>query len=442
MIIALWMEDLAEEAPAHHNKVGAVLVSSNGAIMAADCSRDEVHAVERLLTKHHDKAEGCKMFLSRKPCLCCAKLLVESKVKRVLYLPFEPEYYRCSGEKQETQSNADEIKQVDTLLTTSPIAQTEFVPKIQDRVIDNAKQCLSGNGVNKETYIREFNRLIEKYNAFEGESKSNEELRNLEKVMEWIAVVLVQSGQRELNLSNAKINDHFKHTKRDQCFMEIARFLAQRSHDPQTGVGAVIVSPEDEILAFGWNGKTHDHFKHIQVTLRTREIPRFLPQRNGLPLGWNGLPLGWNGLPLGLNGLLLGLNGFQLGWTCKKYQVKSGKRYPYVNHAEQNALLMRNTKSLKDATLYVTKSPCDECAPLISIEGIKTVFVDDDVKRREQTKCCELGRKLSYNWFVNKVDDGTFTCYKNVRKQDNTVFVHDKEHSDGNNKFLAFNSFE
>ena len=74
-------------------KVGAVLVLPNDVFYAADCTRDGEHAVARLLMKHYDKAEGAKVFMSRKPCATCTKLLVQSKVNRVLYLPLEPEYH-------------------------------------------------------------------------------------------------------------------------------------------------------------------------------------------------------------------------------------------------------------------------------------------------------------------------------------------------------------
>jgi deoxycytidylate deaminase len=81
MIIALWMENFVDQAPEGYKKVGAVLVLPNDVIFAADCSRDGVHAVARLLMKHCDNAKGCKMFMSRKPCPFCAKLLVQSKVE-------------------------------------------------------------------------------------------------------------------------------------------------------------------------------------------------------------------------------------------------------------------------------------------------------------------------------------------------------------------------
>ena len=133
MILALWMERFVKKSPEDHNQVGAV---PNDVVYAADCSRDRVHAVARLLINHHDKAEGSKVFMSRKPCPVCAKLLVQSKVKRVLFLPFEPEYYSLAEEVQENEDpNKTQMKQVDNLFTASSIAQTKFVLKVEKSVL-------------------------------------------------------------------------------------------------------------------------------------------------------------------------------------------------------------------------------------------------------------------------------------------------------------------
>ena len=47
----------------------------------------------------------------------------------------------------------------------------------------------------------------------------------------------------------------------------------------------------------------------------------------------------------------------------------------YVLHAEANAILKvaSSTQSTKDATLYITLSPCKECSKLIHQSGIKRV---------------------------------------------------------------------
>jgi dCMP deaminase len=54
----------------------------------------------------------------------------------------------------------------------------------------------------------------------------------------------------------------------------------------------------------------------------------------------------------------------------------------YVLHAEANAILKvaKSTQSCKDATLYITLSPCKECSKLIHQSGIKRVVYLDEYK--------------------------------------------------------------
>ena len=58
----------------------------------------------------------------------------------------------------------------------------------------------------------------------------------------------------------------------------------------------------------------------------------------------------------------------------------AGKTHWFVWHAEANAILKLagSTQSAKDATLYLTLSPCKECSKLVLQAGIKkVVFMDD-----------------------------------------------------------------
>ena len=56
--------------------------------------------------------------------------------------------------------------------------------------------------------------------------------------------------------------------------------------------------------------------------------------------------------------------------------------YPYVLHAEANAItkLARSSNNSDGATLYVTDSPCIECAKLIIQAGIKRVVYDREYR--------------------------------------------------------------
>lgn len=55
---------------------------------------------------------------------------------------------------------------------------------------------------------------------------------------------------------------------------------------------------------------------------------------------------------------------------------------PYVLHAEANAItkVARSNNSSEGATLYVTTSPCIECAKLIIQSGIKRVVYNEQYR--------------------------------------------------------------
>ncbi len=113
----------------------------------------------------------------------------------------------------------------------------------------------------------------------------------------------------------------------DQYFMGVAILSSMRSKDPNTKVGACIVNEDLKIVGIGYNG---------------------------FPKGCSDDLFPWERK-----------GGF--------LDVK----YPYVVHAEPNAIL-NSTVSLKNATLYVTLFPCNECVKLIIQSGIKEIVYMED----------------------------------------------------------------
>ena len=138
MVLALRMEqfpmrDDDNQELDSYRKVGAVLVLPNDMLYAVDCSRGGVHGIARLLTKHYDVTKDCKIFVSRKPCSFCTKLLVQCKIKKVFYLPIEPEYKDVEDFKEETS-------RVDDLFKMSSIGQSVFVPTVGSDVLANSEK--------------------------------------------------------------------------------------------------------------------------------------------------------------------------------------------------------------------------------------------------------------------------------------------------------------
>ena len=76
-----------------------------------------------------------------------------------------------------------------------------------------------------------------------------------------------------------------------------------------------------------------------------------------------------------------GYNGTPAGFenVCED---ESGATKPYVLHAEANAItkVAKSGNSSSNATLYVTSSPCMECAKLIIQSGIRRVVYQDEYR--------------------------------------------------------------
>ncbi|MBP5307420.1 MAG: dCMP deaminase family protein [Paludibacteraceae bacterium] len=76
-----------------------------------------------------------------------------------------------------------------------------------------------------------------------------------------------------------------------------------------------------------------------------------------------------------------GYNGTPSGFE-NNCEDEDNKSYAYVLHAEANAItkVARSTNNSEGATLYVTASPCIECAKLIIQAGIRRVVYGEQYR--------------------------------------------------------------
>ena len=114
----------------------------------------------------------------------------------------------------------------------------------------------------------------------------------------------------------------------DEYFMGVSLLSGMRSKDPNTQVGACIVSEDNKILSMGYNG---------------------------FPIGCSDEDFPW-----------------------EREGEMAETKYAYVTHSELNAILNYRGGSLKGAKLYVSLFPCNECAKAIIQAGIRTVVYDSD----------------------------------------------------------------
>lgn len=83
------------------------------------------------------------------------------------------------------------------------------------------------------------------------------------------------------------------------------------------------------------------------------------------------------------NGMIIsdGYNGTPSGFE-NDCEDENGDTFWHVLHAEANAILKvsKSTNSSREATLYITLSPCRECSKLILQSGITRVVYRDGYK--------------------------------------------------------------
>lgn len=112
----------------------------------------------------------------------------------------------------------------------------------------------------------------------------------------------------------------------DEYFMGIAMLAAMRSKDPNTQVGACIVNKDNIIVSTGYNG---------------------------MPKGCSDDEYPWE-------------------------RTGDATKYPFVVHAELNAILNAAGRDVRGSRIYVSLFPCNECAKAIIQSGIKEILYLSD----------------------------------------------------------------
>ncbi|WPD21826.1 MAG: dCMP deaminase family protein [Candidatus Electrothrix scaldis] len=121
----------------------------------------------------------------------------------------------------------------------------------------------------------------------------------------------------------------------DEYFMAVALLSGQRSKDPNTQVGACVADSDNKIVGVGYNG---------------------------FPWGCSDDELPWN-----------------------REGAYLDTKYPYVCHAELNAVLNATSRNLSGCRIYVALFPCNECTKVIIQSGIEEIIYLSDKYRDTDT---------------------------------------------------------
>ncbi|CAN0066591.1 unnamed protein product, partial [Hapterophycus canaliculatus] len=94
---------------------------------------------------------------------------------------------------------------------------------------------------------------------------------------------------------------------------------------------------------------------------------------------------------IGYNGFPMGCSDDDLPWA-RQAEEELDTKYPYVCHAEMNAILNKNSADVKGCSIYVALFPCNECAKLIIQSGIREVVYLSD--KYHETTSMKASRRL------------------------------------------------
>jgi len=138
------------------------------------------------------------------------------------------------------------------------------------------------------------------------------------------------------------------------AYMEVAKTFANLSTAVRLQVGAIVVK-DDRIISIGYNGMPSgwDNIcEHKEYDLSRDMNGDYFPDPH---------------------------NHFPLTDDHGRYALRTKKE---VLHAESNAIakLAKSPESGEGASIFVTHSPCIDCAKLIYQSGIATVYYESDYR--------------------------------------------------------------
>uniref|UniRef100_A0A8C8SUJ4 Cytidine and dCMP deaminase domain-containing protein 1 n=1 Tax=Pelusios castaneus TaxID=367368 RepID=A0A8C8SUJ4_9SAUR len=321
-------------------KTGIVICDANKPkrIITMDCSAKNLHAVPKALLKFPNALRGCEVYLSRMPCISCAKLLIQAQVSQVYYWPnLEMEITEVNLNKTET-----EAEHVDNIFRESYITAAVYIPILDVETVKHRISLRTGSPpVDKNTTPPPVSSVfdyklskkllgilnlehIKKVDSFR---KSYEDDINEAKQSFQTLAGGVDTDIKENNFQDDKrsIEKVPKYTHA----LQLCNLLAARNDSPNLGVGTLIYRNTD-IVGVGYNGFPKETVNSL-----------FAEKDDG---SWD-----------------------QHAIIC----------------SEANAIILRTEEDLSGTELITTREPCSVCENLIKAMKIEKIIWPNR-ERKEQ----------------------------------------------------------
>ncbi|XP_067392171.1 cytidine and dCMP deaminase domain-containing protein 1-like isoform X3 [Emydura macquarii macquarii] len=311
-------------------KTGIVICEANKPkrIITMDCSTKDLHAVPKALLRFPNELRGGEVYLSRMPCISCAKLLSQAQVSQVYYWP------NLEMETTEVNLNKIEVEAelVDNIFRESYITAAVYIPildveTVKDRICRRTGSPPIDKNTTQITSVfdhKRSQRLLEILNLTH--IKKDEVFKvsyenDVDKAMESFQTLAggIDTDIKENNFKDDKHSIESSVRKYTHA-LQLCNLLAARSDSPNDGVGTLIYRKEDIVT-----------------------------------VGYNGFP----------KGTVNSLFAQKDDGSCDQHAIIC---------SEANAIILRTEEDLSDTELITTCEPCSVCESLIKAMKIKKII--------------------------------------------------------------------
>ncbi|XP_062914384.1 uncharacterized protein LOC134351730 isoform X1 [Mobula hypostoma] len=316
------------------SKTGIAILNTteSNRILTIECSRNGLHAVEQVLLSSPRSLQGCTVYLSRYPCIICAKLLIQGGVYRICYWP------NLEQLDNQTQRDQKDNTSVSQLFPEAGVICDMYIPllhldTIKKKVSPKARVIPTKDNIKCESFFH-MNEMVDGTMEALGLShlidkdyiaKFSNQVKNAHDCYRALircsrgSFVTDNSVTRNNNVERKQPSELQKDEKKHIHALQLCFLLAARTDSPGSGAGALI-SQKDCFVGIGYNG-------------------------------------------------------FPKGNHRGDYLSSESSTSSLLICAEANTLCFRYKQDLQEATLYTSTYPCPKCMKLTENVGGITKIV-------------------------------------------------------------------
>lgn len=422
----LFPQEESEEDDHSQVRRSGLVVVQDGKVVGLHCSGPELHAGQVAIIQHGPRLNDCHLYFSRRPCATCLKMIINAGVRQISFWPGDPEISMLSSPSLNPASHSppgciSEEAALDAVATEKLKSNSRphicvplqpLAPGLVQFIIETSRECdfmerVRNDEPERDTqelhnrerlrHIKDFSRVflvdtslqhrqilthmgLENFCVEPYFSTLRHSMRELVEVLAAVAAGVPTQHYgfyreqfsspepSQPKLPSPLFQDELSQEAARHCVIQ-AMLLGYRTEDPKVGVGAVIWAKRQSA---GCDGTGRLYL---------------------VGCGYNAYPAG--------------SQYAEYPQMDTKQEDRQRRKYRFIIHAEQNALMFRTREIKPDepTVIFVTKCPCDECVPLIRGAGITHIYTTDQDRGKDK-------RDISYLRFSRLRDVNKFIWQK------------------------------